>query len=734
MSKSLRLLFSLSAIGVAAGCHCTQPTISNDGGSKDGGRSDGGGGDGGSGNGLLVIQPLNSMVTVTTGQPVPTVQFTATVNGTAVSAVWLVDRGEIGSIDGTGLFTPTGNVAGLVNVSAEYGALANATTVTVKIANTQIGDPAYGNVGTIGAGGYGGVGGNGPGGPVTPGQVTTLSGTPTQDATVQILYPYDQTVWARGLLAPLLQWFPSTHNFDSVYVHVQETNFEYKGYFGPPNSNPFVNLPIPQAAWDQMTRSALPAETVAVTLVFGEGTAAYGPYALSWKVAPATLRGTVYYISYGTSLVQNSVFTTCCPGPAIGGATLSIQPGANAPTLVAGTSSSDTSGCRVCHTVSANGGFLVTQHGDNYSQSSLYALNSGNTETVLSKTNIGFSALYPDGTMLFSESGGLSPGGVGAWGDTTSQLYSLPSTALLAANGLPSGLQATLPSFSPDGKHVTFVFWGGAGADQRSVASMDFDATSLAFSNLQTLVTPAAGPAAWPSYLPTNTGVVYEVETQTTSEYGFTRCTTVAAGCQGVHGELWWVDAASKTATRLDAANGKGYLPTSSATNHTDDTTLNYEPTVNPLVSGGYAWIVFTSRRLYGNVATIDPFLSDPRDYDWQNQITTKKLWVAAVDQNAAPGTDPSHPAFYLPGQELHAGNSRGFWSLEPCRKDGQACDTGDECCGGYCEPGDGGLACSSIKPICSQVGDKCTVDADCCGVNQGVTCQNGYCASPTLK
>ena len=37
---------------------------------------------------------------------------------------------------------------------------------------------------------------------------------------------------------------------------------------------------------------------------------------------------------------------------------------------------------------------------------------------------------------------------------------------------------------------------------------------------------------------------------------------------------------------------------------------------MNPVPSGGYAWVVFTSRRLYGNVATINPFYSDPRYHD----------------------------------------------------------------------------------------------------------------------
>jgi hypothetical protein len=144
--------------------------------------------------------------------------------------------------------------------------------------------------------------------------------------------------------------------------------------------------------------------------------------------------------------------------------------------------------------------------------------------------------------------------------------------------------------------------------------------------------------------------------------------------------------------------------------------------------------VVFTSRRTYGNVATLDPYWSDPRNYPWQQSglgYTTKKLWVAAIDLNAKPGTDPSHPAFYLPAQEIIAGNARGFWSVDPCHKDGEHCDTGDECCHGYCEPvGDGGaLQCSSQVPMCSSLYDKCTQTSDCCGASGGsIMCINGYC------
>jgi hypothetical protein len=198
------------------------------------------------------------------------------------------------------------------------------------------------------------------------------------------------------------------------------------------------------------------------------------------------------------------------------------------------------------------------------------------------------------------------------------------------------------------------------------------------------------------------------------------------------------VPSTSAKAARLDALNGYGpggvsVLPDNAggAATHSAavDPTLNYEPTVNPIASGGYAWVVFTSRRMYGNVAQLDPWTSDPRKYAWLDQVTDKKLWVAAVDLNAAPGTDPSHPAFYLPGQELHAGNARGYWSVDVCHQDGLSCETGDECCGGYCQRIDGGLVCSSYKPVCAALYDKCAKDSDCCAASQNVHCINMVCA-----
>jgi hypothetical protein len=198
---------------------------------------------------------------------------------------------------------------------------------------------------------------------------------------------------------------------------------------------------------------------------------------------------------------------------------------------------------------------------------------------------------------------------------------------------------------------------------------------------------------------------------------------------------LWWTDHDGH-AHELERANGKGYLPTGPA-GHADDATLNYEPTIAPIVAGGYAWVVFTSRRMYGNVATRDPYQSDPRAYDLTagnaDGPTTKKLWVTAVDVPPKPGADPSHPAFYLPAQELYAGNTRGYWVLDACKPDLAECTGGDECCNGFCRrdvENVSGICMEIPKDMCAMQYDRCNVTADCCTTGpEALYCIANHCS-----
>ena len=169
---------------------------------------------------------------------------------------------------------------------------------------------------------------------------------------------------------------------------------------------------------------------------------------------------------------------------------------------------------------------------------------------------------------------------------------------------------------------------------------------------------------------------------------------------------------------------------------------------------GGYSWVAFTSRRLYGNVATINPYWSDPRYQDLSAQPTPKKIWVAAISTSPTPGTDPSFPAFYLPGQELLAGNSRAYFTLAACEAAGPAtaanlCTSNLDCCGGTTTPAT--AVCQLDPPplanpptshcvatsssSCVANGASCTSDAQCCTYTSGGRCGSGVCgAAPPIN
>jgi hypothetical protein len=710
----------------------------------------------------LAITPATATLNVTAGTtPVPTQTFSVTYKGTAVTCSFVVpDNGALGTVSSPGgVFTPSQKLGGTATVTASYDGATISAKVTVVLSATQNGDPNPAVAGgDAGAGGYGGVGGDGPGGAVA--STATLDGTPTPDTSLTWLYPYDQTVFPQGILAPLLMWnVGSAGDYDSIKISLGETNYKYTGYFSKSAAatGKFQNAPIPAAAWTALYSSNLGNEAVAVNVTLAKGTKAYALPARSWKIAGGLLQGTVYYQAYNTQLVKNSDFLV---GPSnaqfqVGAATLAIQRDSTGPTLIAGTNgSTQGEGCRVCHVVSSDGSTLLTQRTKwdttlsppsdypNYFQGEKYNLkNVGAGETTEGGDNgiFAWAALSPDGSLAVVNSGGSLPGAVDMSQGTSgsahqSVLYNVGTAAPVTSTGLPTDLQASTPSFSPDGKHVAFNYWAGGGkGDQKSLGIADFDGTST-FTNLGIAYTPQTGQVVWPSFLPTSAAVVFA--TQLTGAYSQTSWndfygTPVSAKPTSA---LWWYDRASNTYAELKALNGDGYLPDGPNHTGTNDAVLNFEPTVDPIPSGGYAWVVFTSRRMYGNVATLDPYASDPR-YDTGvnslTQPTPKKLWIAAVDLNGTGGTDPSHPAFYLPAQELLGGNSRGYWANDACQADGTSCETGNQCCGGFCtSSGDAGaLVCGTTSSGCAAQYDRCTLDTDCCDSASGIQCINHLCS-----
>lgn len=723
------------------------------------------------------VQPAAPQtIDVALGQNMPTINYTATLDGKPIGAGWSVDRGELATIPAgpasTAAFAPKGTVGGIVHVRAGLNGQTLEREVFVKINGTQNGaDPnnplqAPQIATTIPQltqdGGVGGVGGEGLGSMVDPTLVATLStpGSNGQAEGLRFLYPYDKTVFPRGILAPLLMWESTLGDVDAIRIDLETTSgsFKWNGTFSKPpilqqTGGSFIRHPIPQNIWVAATNTAggkAPdgsIDKLIVKLTVAKGGQAYGPISETWSIAPGRLSGIIYYNSYGTKLAKN--YPGAIGGDGMfGGAVLSIKVGDTGPKLAAG-KSGPPSECRVCHSVAANGARLIAE-GEAGAHSYYDLTPAGTTEFPLAN-GTGFPALAPDASMALMANGNLV--------SLTTPGMILPISGL---NTVATGNIGT-PMFSPDGKRVVLnpMTSPSIANPRQKLVTLDFDPATYTFSNPATIV-DLTGQAAdtrpgWPAFFPDGKSVVYHHQ--------------IAAGVDGNNlgdlrtrkGAKSYIAIADATtpgaSTPLNQLNGKDaagtvYLPKLTQpvslfcsgdgasvggidADHGDDVNLNYEPTVNPIAAGGYAWVVFTSRRLYGSVATIPPFCSDPRGVDLFQNITPKKLWVSAIDLNSPQGVDGSHPAFYLPAQELLAGNSRGFWVLEPCRSDGNGCETGDQCCNGFCSPNPGGmpeLICSNKPPegMCSGLQEKCTKAADCCDTSN--ICINGYCALDTPK
>jgi hypothetical protein len=690
----------------------------------------------------LTISPGAIMLDALSPQPVQFTARKADGSPSNIAVTWSVEPKELGSIDAkTGLFTPSG-ASGDVKITARAGASTVTLTVSVSVRVAQNGDPDFGKT-PDGAGGVGGVGGEGGGSEITDLTLrAALDAAATDDASLSWLYPYDGTVWPRGLPAPLLMWQRGDHAPVALKLTVSvDSGFQTTLYLGPPSGvSTIERIPIPQAVW---RNAQLSGKTMKVALTYVANEGGFKTYKatreLSFTTAPTTLKGIVYYNSYGTKLAENFGGAKGGNGR-FGGATLGIVGGSFDPTLVAGKTSSDQSGCRVCHTVSADGSTLVALHNDGM-EGSIYDLRTS-TERILPASEngkFGWAGMYPDGSAALGASGPPGRGQSNPASLAKSEMYRVSDGTKLTATGLEAVVtQAATPQFAPDGKRVAFNRWqgplvGGLPANGKTLYMMDVNhpnADTFEFSNPVALFTaaPQSHIPGWPFFLPDNSGVVFELETAAGAgdEHLMTR--------KGARGELWWTDLTGN-AHALDAANGKGYLPVTVPSGHGGDDMLSYEPTVAPIVAGGYAWVVFTSRRLYGNVAIRPPYESDPREYDLTpgNPAgpTTKKLWVSAISVPPVPGSDPSHPAFYLPAQELYAGNSRGFWTLDACKADGQSCAGGDECCNGYCSQATEFPVCG-VKPpdACAAEYDACNTSADCCDSGPLLRCIAGHCAT----
>ncbi len=635
----------------------------------------------------ITVTPANVTIEIVDGKVV-TQNFVAYANFAdgskqqITSPTWSTDLPAAGTIDNTGLYTPSTDVGGLVTITAAYQGVTGTAKLGIKLRFLD-------NPGNV------------------PSNVqTALTGATTQDTSCVWAYPYDKTVFPRGLLSPPLEW-NGGGAADIYYVRLSSQYFVLEAYTTAP---PPARYTIASTLWQKFTDSTSGAADLFVSRYDGANATIVTQQ--KWTVAPESMRGTIYYWANNLGRVMR------------------IKPGAATPDDFANqaplndsTKYVQSSCLMTCHTVSADGSTLISgggTFGGSYdlktSQPIYYTGGTWGTTTQGQSVVWSNSAVSPDGKYMLTNTMavGLSlaaqvpgPGGF-------ESLYDTHTGAKVPNSGLDGALTA-MPAWSPEGSLIAYVAAGDPSTWPQGwnipplgdLHVMDFNAASNPMASNDHVLISAGSDAnnriVWPTVSPDGKWVLYG--------------RSAGADTRTGNGDLYIASTQTPNSeVRLAALDGDNYPFAAGGR----DLAWNFEPTFAPVASGGYFWVVFTSRRTYGNE------LLGTKDQ-------VKQLWVAAIDEKPTAGQDPSHPPFRLQGQDGTSLNMRGFWALDPCKQDGQACASGTECCGGYCrnDPEGGGPTCSPTPGGCSQTGDHCNTDADCCSASSGVSCINHVCSQP---
>ena len=397
-------------------------------------------------------------------------------DGSVPSSVdWSVDDTRIGSINADGTFEANGVTAGSVTLTAQVGSESASVTITVTVAVTQVNDGiSDADQKKLVQGGSGGPSGSGP------------------DATFRFLYPYDNTIFPRGLLAPVLQFAGTAAS--STYVKITSPGFSYAA-FAAAGTPTRVNLS--EAQWLGLTESVAGSAAVKVQVSKLSAGVVTGPIEEQWTIAQGSLKGVIYYNTYRSVLAGSD------------GAVMRIRPGQTAEVLL--------KGCTVCHAASSNGSVLVAGVGfdTNPIDSESLNLNADGTVTTRQISTEGrlfaLGGLTPDGARVLGNgvpSDAPLPRGLA--GPFASQLIDTKTGQAIAAPSFTNAVTYALtPNFSPDSAHITFNNRDVSAGHTLSVMDYDGSATPPAFSNLRAVFT-SSKVAAWPSFVPDSSAIVFQ--------------------------------------------------------------------------------------------------------------------------------------------------------------------------------------------------------------------------------
>jgi hypothetical protein len=608
------------------------------------------------------------------------------------TGVWSADSDRFGTVSPDGVFTANGRAGGVANLRVEASVqggppLSARATVTVMIERTVTSE------GAIAA------------------HAARFADAPVMDPAraANVLYPLDGAVMPGNVAPPDVQWERGAMG-DVFRVQIRKARATVTAYVPFASAGFRYDWVIPAALWRTVAESD-PGEPCTLTVdraLAGTSTVISGA-PVRFTLTRGGIYGNVYYW-YWTGSTSGFV--------------MRVADGTAERTRAIPNPPPDPSRgnrCPGCHTASRDGRFLATPLGGGVEGAAVFDFTSdlsGNpSASVFPVNRVGgmyFFAFDPTATRLLGVnfSGAMSA-------------FDARTGARVMATGLPTA-NAIHPEWSPDGTTVAFIQRADGGGDvytrgdlalMPAADSETFLPPRVLHRGTDAMGAPEGGAAdAHPTWSPDSRWIAFAHGEHSYSGDSFANLNDP----RPYGGALYLIARAGMAPVRLDEANGGASGRDS------------YWPTFSPFVTRegedrGYYWLAFMSRREYGNAQ------AGTRGARSRGRGGGRlQLWVTAVDTDPVPGRDPSHPAYWLPGQDLETGNFGAYWAPVACRPNGAECASDGACCSGRCRPDPampGRSICQPPPPSeCRREGQTCGASGDCCA---GLSCFANVCQRP---
>lgn len=428
------------------------------------------------------------------------------------------------------------------------------------------------------------------------------------------VYPEPGTALPRNIEGIDLQWDPGRRGGEALYeVELVADGARVRWYTAADHLVPAGE------PWAQLKNSAAQSADLALTVTVreyrGAGAPACRSAALPLEISPSQLRGAVYYWSTGQASIMR----------------LPVNDAEAEPFL---TPINSGNGCPACHAVSRDGTRIAYTR-TTFPPFGFMGVAAVDTPTVLlydadAQMTAGyFPSFAPDSMQIVAGTGGRL---VIRDAETGAETGALP---------LPPSTVAGSPDWSWQGDRIAAAL-GPSGLfnplPDVGISSGDIAQWQLQGGVWQMPARLVERSDEWwydrPAYSPLGRYLAY-------NRIGDDPFGGGGEGSQEINPntDIWLVSPEGGAPVYLERANGGELLG-------------NSWPKWAPLQGSGRVWLAFTSLRPYGRVLPNQPGID-----------ATPQIWVTGIDPEAAPGSDPSAPAFWMPGQSTQSGNHAPYWA-----------------------------------------------------------------------